>query len=88
MSSIKQDIEIQAVNLAQQWYALEPEDLPQFGQLLEKYLKYFPDETDQDTFLKETLRITEEIVAGPKAQPRHHNSIDEFRTAISQRIKP
>lgn len=86
MSSVKPDIEIQAVNLAQQWYSLPPEDLPEFPELLNRYLKCFPDEGDKDLFLKETLRIAEEIAASPKAQPGHHHPFDEFRRALAEQI--
>jgi hypothetical protein len=86
MNPVKQDIEIQAVNLAQQWYSLAPEDLPEFPELLNRYLKCFPDENDQKLFLKETLRIAEEIVASPKTQPGHHHSFDDFRRELNDRI--
>lgn len=86
MNAVKQDIEIQSVNLAQQWYALAPEDLPELPQLLEKYLICFPDKADQGQFLKETLRIAEELVKSPKTQPHHHHSFDEFRSALAERI--
>lgn len=86
MSPVKPDIEIQAVNLAQQWYSLAPEDLPEFPELLDRYLKCFPDESDKNLFLKETLRIAEEIVASPKTQPGHHHSFDDFRQALAEQI--
>lgn len=86
MNPVKQDVEIQAVNLAQQWYSLAPEDLPAFPELLNRYLKYFPDENDQKLFLKETLRIAEEMVASPKTQPGHHHSFDDFRRELNDRI--
>jgi hypothetical protein len=87
MSSVKQDIEIQAVNLAQQWYSLAPEDLPDFPHLLAGYLKCFPDDADKTLFLKETLRIAEEMEQSPKTQPGHHHSFADFRNALTQRIK-
>lgn len=86
MSPVKPDIEIQAVNLAQQWYSLAPEDLPEFPELLDRYLKCFPDESDKNLFLKETLRIAEEIVASPKTQPGHHHPFDDFRRALAEQI--
>lgn len=86
MNPVKPDIEIQAVNLAQQWYSLPPEDLPEFHELLDRYLKYFPDETDRNLFLRETLRIAEEIVASPKTQPSHHHSFDDFCKALAEQI--
>jgi hypothetical protein len=86
MNPVKPDIEIQAVNLAQQWYSLAPEDLPEFPELLNGYLKCFPDETDRNLFLKETLRIAEEMVASPKTQPSHHHSFDDFRRALAEQI--
>ncbi len=86
MSTVKQDIEIQAVNLAQQWYSLRPEDLPEFPDLLAGYLKCFPEKEDKILFLKETLRIAREIVKSPKTQPGHHHSFEDFQNALSQQI--
>ena len=86
MDPVKQDIEIQAVNLAQQWYALAPEDLPEFPELLDRYLKFFPDQSDKMSFLRETLRIAEEIAKSPKPQPGHHHSFDDFRKALTEQI--
>lgn len=87
MSSLKSEIEIQAVNLAQQWYSLPHERLPELPELLNRYLHCFNSGNDQQQFLKETLRITDEMSRSPKADGVSPHSIVIFKELLLQQIK-
>lgn len=84
MSIEKSEVEIQAVNLAQQWYSVSAADLPELPTLLSQYTKCFHTEADKSAFLKETLRIAQELVAGPKQQLDKTESFEHFRQTIEQ----
>ncbi len=86
MDQIKSEIEIQAVNLAQQWYSLPKGHLPNASDLLSKYLCCFTEPADQQLFLKETLRIIDELVKGPKEPTISPQSVEAFKNAIKQHI--
>ena len=86
MSTHKSEVEIQAVNLAQQWYSLSAADLPQLSALLPQYLKCFDNEQDKSEFLEETLRIAKELVDGPKSQAGKSESYDDFKSVIQQHL--
>lgn len=68
MDPVKSDVEIQAVNLTQQWYSLPHERLPELADLLTGYLHCFSDPADQQQFLREALRLAEEMCKSPKAE--------------------
>ncbi|WP_118976649.1 hypothetical protein [Taibaiella koreensis] len=85
--TLKSEIEIQAVNLAQQWYSLPHERLPELPELLNRYLHCFSDNTDQQQFLKETLRITEELSHGPKAETVSPHAILVFKELLLHHLK-
>lgn len=87
MSPLKSEIEIQAVNLAQQWYSLPHERLPELPELLGRYLQCFSDNNEQQQFLKETLRITEELSHGPKAEAVSSQSILVFKELLRHHIR-
>lgn len=74
MEPVKSEIEIQAVNLTQQWYSLPHESLPGLADLLNQYLHCFDNPADRQQFLKEALRITGEMSKSPKAEslPQHY----------------
>lgn len=80
------EIEIQAVNLAQQWYSLSSPDLPGLSSLLPQYLKCFSTTEEKKAFLRESLRIAKELVAGPKDQERSGESFENFKNVIQQHL--
>lgn len=84
MSIEKSEVEIQAVNLAQQWYSVAASDLPELPTLLSQYTKCFHTAEDKSAFLKETLRIAQELVAGPKHQVDKAESFEHFKQAVEQ----
>ena len=84
MSIQKSEVEIQAVNLAQQWYSLPAADLPNLPTLLLQYTKCFHEDEDKSAFLKETLRIAKELVDGPKSQMDRTESFEHFKEVIEQ----
>lgn len=80
------EIEIQAVNLAQQWYSLSSADLPGLVSLLPQYLKCFSTEEEKKAFLQESLRIAKELVASPKDQGKSGESFENFKNVIQQHL--
>jgi hypothetical protein len=82
MSTSRSEIEIQAVNLAQQWYSLSDKDRPSVTTLLPAYLKCFSSTEDKAAFLEETLRIASELVSGPKRQANDSESFEQLTTAL------
>lgn len=86
MNPVKSEIEIQAVNLAQQWYSMPHESMPELTDLLSRYLHCFSEPADQQQFIKETLRITDELVDGPKAAAIPEQSITAFKDALKSHL--
>ncbi len=88
MEPLKSEIEIQAVNLTQQWYSLPHESLPELPDLLSRYLHCFEDPTDRQQFLKEALRIVGEMSKSPKTEnlPQHYTLLlqEELSRHIDQ----
>lgn len=82
MSTGRSEIEIQAVNLAHQWYSLSDKDRPSVTTLLPAYLKCFSSNEDKVAFLKETLRIASELVSGPKRQAADSESYEQLSEAL------
>lgn len=86
MEPVKSEIEIQAVNLIQQWYSLPHDRLPDLDHLLSEYLHCFSDTADRRLFLEEALRLAREMEHSPKAgtlPPRYNSLLQE---ALSQRL--
>ena len=86
MEPVKSEIEIQAVNLTQQWYSLPHEQLPELGDLLSRYLHCFSDPADQKQFLREALRLTEELSNSPKAEALPEQYSGLLKEELSRRL--
>lgn len=82
MNQIKSEIEIQAVNLAQQWFSLPHDQLPECSDLLDGYMRCFHETEDQQAFVKESLRIIEELVHSPKYEGVSGRSVDALRHCL------
>lgn len=88
MNHLKSEIEIQAVNLAQQWYSIPHDQLPEFPDLLSGYIRCFPEPADQQAFLRETLRIAAELANSPKHAVLSPKSVHALREALMQHLEP